>query len=121
EALKAGFKKAEDLGYDFVITIDSDGQHYPSDLIVFIEALQKENTKHLLLIGSRTMTGPNVPKKSSFGNKFSNFWFWIETGIKLDDTQSGYRLYPVKEMNDMRLFTNRFEFEIEAIVKAAWR
>ena len=44
------------------------------------------------------MTEENVPKKSSFGNKFSNFWFWFETGIKLDDTQSGYRLYPLNNI-----------------------
>jgi len=44
------------------------------------------------------MTQEGVPKKSSFGNAFSNFWFWFETGIRLQDTQSGYRLYPLKRL-----------------------
>lgn len=120
-ALRQAFQKAEELGYHYGITIDSDGQHFADDLPVFLEELEKEPRKDILLIGSRTMTGPEIPSKSSFGNKFSNFWFWIETGIKLTDTQCGYRLYPLQHMNQMYLFTNKFEFEIEAIVKAAWR
>lgn len=38
-ALKIGFRKAKELGFDFAITIDSDGQHYPDDIPVFVEAL----------------------------------------------------------------------------------
>ena len=66
------------------------------------------------------MSQESVPKKSSFGNKFSNFWFWAETGIKLQDTQSGFRLYPLKELKKLKFYTSKFEFEIEVIVKAAW-
>jgi uncharacterized protein (DUF2062 family) len=61
-----------------------------------------------------------VPGKSSFGNKFSNFWFWVETGIKGPDTQSGFRLYPVQKLKNMRFYTRKFEFEIEVLVAAAW-
>ena len=118
-ALRLGFKKAKELNYDFAITIDSDGQHFPDDIPVFLDALEKEN-KDTLLIGSRNMTEENVPKKSSFGNKFSNFWFWFETGIKLEDTQSGYRLYPLNKIPN-NFFTNKFEFEIEVIVRTAWK
>jgi len=119
-ALRLGFKHAESLGYDFAITIDSDGQHFPEDIPSFIEELEKSDTKNLLLIGARNMTQENVPKKSSFGNKFSNFWFWFETGIKLQDTQSGYRLYPLNAIKELSFKTLKFEFEIEVIVKAAW-
>lgn len=117
-ALQIGFKKAIELGYDYAITIDSDGQHFPKDIPVFIEKLH-ESPLPLLLIGSRNMTTENVPKKSSFGNRFSNFWFWFETGIRLTDTQSGYRLYPLHYI-PKNLYTNKFEFEIEIIVRTAW-
>lgn len=120
-ALRQAFKKAEELGFEYGITIDSDGQHFADDLPVFINELEKNHSKDILLIGSRTMTGPEIPQKSSFGNKFSNFWYWIETGVKLTDTQCGYRLYPINRMNELRLLTYKFELEIEAIVKAAWR
>lgn len=119
-ALKIGFEKALLLGHKYAITIDSDGQHFPEDIPVFIETLENSETEDLLLIGARNMEQEGVPKKSSFGNKFSNFWFWAETGTWLTDTQSGYRLYPLKQIEGLKLFTKKFEFEIEVIVKAAW-
>lgn len=120
-ALRVGFKKAEELGYEFSITIDSDGQHYPEDISVFVNQLEFETNKNLLLIGSRNMNQEAVPGGSSFGNKFSNFWYKVETGIQLKDTQSGFRLYPLKELNKIKFYTTKFEFEIENIVKAAWK
>jgi glycosyltransferase involved in cell wall biosynthesis len=117
--LKIGFRKAKELGYNYAITIDSDGQHYPDDIPVFVEALLEEK-QDILLIGNRNMSQDGIPKKSSFGNRFSNFWFWFETGIKLEDTQSGYRLYPLHKI-PKKYFTPKFEFEIEIIVRTAWR
>ncbi|ESU19926.1 family 2 glycosyl transferase [Flavobacterium cauense R2A-7] len=117
-ALREGFAKAKALGFDYAITIDSDGQHFPDDIPVFLDALDHSDKK-VLLIGSRNMEQDGVPKKSSFGNKFSNFWFWFETGITLEDTQSGYRLYPLQSL-PKRFFTKKFEFEIEVIVRTAW-
>jgi glycosyltransferase involved in cell wall biosynthesis len=117
--LKIGFRKAKKLDYNYAITIDSDGQHYPDDIPVFVEALQNEK-EDVLLIGNRNMSQDGIPKKSSFGNRFSNFWFWFETGIKLEDTQSGYRLYPLHKI-PKKYFTPKFEFEIEIIVRTAWR
>jgi glycosyltransferase involved in cell wall biosynthesis len=117
--LKTGFRKATELGYHYAITIDSDGQHYPDDIPVFVEALLFEK-EDVLLIGNRNMAQDGIPKKSSFGNRFSNFWFWFETGIKLEDTQSGYRLYPLHKI-PKKYFTPKFEFEIEIIVRTAWR
>ncbi len=117
-ALQTGFTVARDVGYEYAITIDSDGQHFPDDLPAFIDVLEAEG--EALLIGSRNMEQEGVPKKSSFGNKFSNFWFWFETGIKLQDTQSGYRLYPLNKI-PLKSYTNKFEYEIEVIVRTAWK
>ena len=119
-ALREGFKKALDLGYEYAITIDSDGQHFPTDLPKFLHALQENSNKNVLFIGARNMAQEGVPKKSSFGNKFSNFWFWVETGSRLKDTQSGFRLYPISIM-PKKWFTTKFEFEIESIVRSAWK
>ena len=118
-ALRAGFERAYQEGFKFAITIDSDGQHFADDIPIFIAALKKY--KKVLLIGARNMKQESVPKNSSFGNKFSNFWFWVETGNKLTDTQSGFRLYPLGTLNKIKFYTTKFEFEIEAIVRASWR
>jgi glycosyltransferase involved in cell wall biosynthesis len=117
-ALRAGFKEALKLGYHNAITIDSDGQHFPEDFEVFINEIQENG--EALLIGDRNMEQDGIPGKSSFGNRISTFWYWFETGIKLHDTQSGFRLYPIKRMESLKYFTRKFEFEIEVIVKADW-
>ena len=122
-ALDHGFKMALDLGYDYAITIDSDGQHYPDDLEIFLTELENrdENAPELLLVGDRNMGQDGIPGKSSLGNKFSNFWYLVVTGTQLSDTQSGYRLYPLKIVTPIKLYTNKFEYEIEIIVKSSWR
>ncbi len=122
-ALKTGFTQALELGFEYAITIDSDGQHYPDDLDVFLSELEsrKPNDSELLLVGDRRMGREGIPGKSSKGNRFSNFWYLVVTGIELNDTQSGYRLYPVKLINSLKLITWKFELEIEVLVKAAWK
>lgn len=117
-ALRKGFQQAVRSGYEYAITIDSDGQHYADDLPAFLAMLNEH--PNAIIIGSRNMNQASVPGKSSFGNKFSNFWFWVETGIRRNDTQSGYRLYPLKALEHIRFFTRKYEFEIEVIVRAAW-
>ncbi|MBS1628969.1 MAG: DUF2062 domain-containing protein [Bacteroidetes bacterium] len=117
-ALRAGFHAAADSGFDYAISMDSDGQHYASDLYFFLDEIAARPGS--LLVGARNMHVDNVPVKSNFGKRFSNFWFWFNTHIRLPDTQSGYRLYPVQLLSRKRFFSTRFEFEIEVLVRAAW-
>lgn len=119
KALLLGFSKASELGYDYAITMDSDGQHYADDLPLFLNAIAEDPTK--VYMGARNMDQESVPGKSSFGNKFSNFWFWAETGIKLPDTQTGFRAYPLEPISKMNLVTSKYELEIEIIVRLAWK
>lgn len=118
-ALRKGFETALQLDYEYAITIDSDGQHLPSDLPLFLNAIEED--PGALIVGARNMSQEGIPGKSSFGHKFSNFWYRVETGIKLPDTQSGYRLYPIKALSGIRFYTRKFEFEIEVLVRAAWK
>src|ERR1700751_2359454 len=117
--MREGFRLAYDLGYDYAITIDSDGQHFAKDLPSFLSKLKSYGSA--IIIGARNMQQDSVPRKSNFGHKFSNFSFWVETGIKLPDTQSGYRLYPLKSLRQIHFFTKKYEFEIEVMVRAAWK
>jgi glycosyltransferase involved in cell wall biosynthesis len=118
-ALRKAFAYATEHNYSFAITIDSDGQHFAKDLPAFIERL--EIVKDAIIIGSRNMDQSSVPGKSSFGNKFSNFWFKVETGITSPDTQSGFRAYPLNLLKDIHFFTRKYEFEIEVLVRAVWK
>ncbi|MBQ5803347.1 MAG: DUF2062 domain-containing protein [Bacteroidales bacterium] len=118
-ALQCGLNKARECGFDYCITLDADGQHYPSEIPKFIEAVGTNPGS--LIIGARNLNAENMPGKNTFANKFSNFWFKVETWQTLHDTQSGFRLYPLKEIEKIKLFTGMYEFELEIIVKAAWR
>lgn len=118
-ALVAGFRKAKEMGYDYAITIDSDGQHFPEDIPQFIEALQQH--PGALIIGARNLQEKNMPGGNTFANKFSNFWFTVQTFKRLPDTQTGYRLYPLHKLSGTRLITSRYEAELELLVFAAWR
>jgi glycosyltransferase involved in cell wall biosynthesis len=118
-ALKTGFYKALELGFDAAITMDGDGQHLAKDFPVFLEFGRKE--PDMLLIGTRNFNNINISKSSLNANKFSNFWFAAQTFIKLPDTQSGFRLYPLWKMKKMKPYTNRYEAETELLVRCAWR
>lgn len=117
-ALLTGIRKAAEIGYEYAITIDSDGQHFAHDIPAFLEKVKAEPGS--LIVGARNLNQENMPSKNTFANRFSNFWYWAETGIRLPDTQSGYRLYPVQELAKKAYITGRYEFEIEIMVRAAW-
>ena len=118
-ALKKGFEKAKDLRLEAVITLDSDGQHKLTDLPLFVDAHRKE--PEAMIIGSRSFDNPNMPSKNSFANRFSNFWFTLQTGLNLPDTQTGYRLYPLKKIGFITPFNQRYEAELELLVRCAWK
>ena len=118
-ALKTGFRHAYNKGFKYAITIDSDGQHYARDLVNFLELI--DDNPNAIIIGARDLNQENMSGKSNFANKFSNFWFKVETGLTMPDTQSGYRLYPLVPLNDIRFFTGKYEFEIEVLVRGVWK
>ena len=118
-ALKQGFRKAKSKGFDYALTLDSDGQHFPEDIPLFVNALEQH--PNALIVGSRNLNQENMPGGNTFANKFSNFWFKVQTGIDLPDTQTGYRLYPLRNMAGLALLTSRYEAELELLVFSAWR
>lgn len=118
-ALKQGFKEALQQGFKYAITIDSDGQHFAEDIPLFVDALQKN--KGALIMGARNITKEGMPQKNTFANKFSNFWVKVQTGLSLPDTQTGFRLYPLRAVEKLKLWSTKFELEVEVLVKLAWQ
>jgi glycosyltransferase involved in cell wall biosynthesis len=118
-ALKKGFELAVKKGYQYAVTIDSDGQHYAKDIAAFIE--KSKEHPDALIVGSRQLPADRMRKGSSFANRFSNFWFKFIAGITLPDTQSGFRIYPLSKLKDIHFYTRKYEFELEVLVRSAWR
>ena len=118
-ALKAGFKYALEHGFAYAITLDGDAQHYPEDIPVLLAANQKH--PGALIVGERKhLESVDRSNGSKFANSFSNFWFAVQTGHYLRDTQTGYRLYPLKKLRGLSFLTSRYEAELELMVFASW-
>lgn len=117
-ALVAGFRKARELGFRYAVTIDSDGQHYPEDIPLLIRAAAEH--PDAIIVGSRDFAGKEISGSSLFANKFSNFWLAVQTGRRLPDTQTGFRLYPLHKLYGMGWITSRYEAELELLVYAFW-
>ena len=115
KALKTGFQEALRLGYSYAVTLDADGQHHPED----VPLLLAQKGERTLVVGSRSIRGKDGG--SSFANKFSNFWFTLYTWIRLPDTQTGYRLYPLKVLPSLKLLSARYEAELTLLVFSAWK
>jgi len=118
-ALKRGFRKALEMGFAYAITLDADGQHFPEDIPHLLHANQKH--AGAIIVGQRKgLKKAERSKGSKFANAFSNFWFAVQTGHWLKDTQTGFRLYPLKKLHGLSLLTSRYEAELELLVFASW-
>ena len=114
-ALKSGFREALRRGYSYALTLDADGQHFPEDIPLLVEAAGEKT----LVVGSRPVQGADGG--SSFANRFSNFWFRLYTACDLPDTQTGFRLYPLQQLPSLSLMSSRYEAELSLLVFSAWK
>ena len=118
-ALREGFRRAREAGFAYAVTLDGDGQHFPEDIPVFLEANRRY--PGALIVGRRAdLENADRSKASRFANAFSNLWFFIQTLVPLKDTQTGYRLYPLRKLRGLSLLTSRYEAELELLVFSAW-
>lgn len=117
-ALKTGLTYASQQGFRYAVTVDADGQHRANDIPALLKAVEEE--PDALAIGSRGLQHENMPAKSTFANRFSNFWFALQTLQRLPDTQSGLRVYPLRRLHGLRWMSARYEAELTLLVFSAW-
>lgn len=117
-ALKTGLTYARQQGFRYAVTVDADGQHRADDIPTLLKAVEEE--PDALAIGSRGLQHENMPAKSTFANRFSNFWFALQTLQRLPDTQSGLRVYPLRCLHGLRWMSARYEAELTLLVFSAW-
>ncbi len=122
-ALKAGIEevlkgRAGMLGdvFDYILTVDGDGQHDPSDIPRFVALATREHAD--FVIGVRNVRV--MPPKSKIGNYFSRLVFFLGTGRYVPDTQSGFRLLSrsLAEALLTAVSWRRYETEAEILTKA---
>jgi uncharacterized protein (DUF2062 family) len=117
-ALRAGFQRALELGYTHAITMDADGQHYAEDLPKFLEAIQAQPES--FIVGVRDLAAAGCPGHRQRSNAVSSFWFRVGTGVRLSDTQCGFRGYPLALVKKLFVKSQRYAYELEFMVRAAW-
>jgi uncharacterized protein (DUF2062 family) len=116
--LITGFKVASQRGYTHAVTIDTDGQHDPEDMHVLLAAARAD--PYALVIGTRSEKLEGYPAKSLAGRRMSNTFIWLESGVRVEDSQSGYRVYPVGLTQILHCRAGRYGYETEVLTRAAW-
>lgn len=115
-ALKTGFRTAIDGGYDAVLSLDADGQHLPSEIPKFIQAYRGSRAD--LIIGDRShLWGGMVPRRRN-ANRFSAWSISKCAGVRVPDSQSGFRVYSTAMLSEIPIRANGFAAESEIIVRA---
>jgi len=118
-ALKTGFDAASQNGSAIIVTLDSDGQHNPTEIPKLIAPILSGNAD--MVNGSRYMNGngKNTPAYRRVGqtvlDKATNF----NSGIKITDTQSGFRAYSINAATAFRFKQSGFGIESEMLADAA--
>lgn len=120
EALRAGFRKALDLGFDAVVTMDGDGQHVAADIPRMLAAAHDYPGR--IVIAARMLNRQQQPGYRRWANDFADWGIGWACGQRLVDTQSGQRYYPrvVLDMTDVAT-RHGFVFESEILIEANWR
>ena len=109
---------AAEQGFTHIVTIDADGQHRHQDYPSLVRLAR--SCPQAIVIGKRKFDKEHVPFSSRFGRAFGGFWVHVQTGKKVEDIQSGYRVYPVSLLRALPLWSRRYAFEVEVVVKALW-
>lgn len=117
-SLKDGLTWATSNAYDYIITIDSDGQHNPQEIPLFIKKADAD-AKVGVVIGNRLLNPKNMPFVRFCTNKFMSYL--ISTLCKQDipDTQCGYKLIKKDVLKVISIKARKFEIESELLVKTA--
>mgnify|MGYP001744834356 FL=1 len=118
-ALREGFTWIRDVAGDSpecVVTADADGQHTLND--IFRVGRRCTDTGKSVL-GVREFVG-HVPARSRIGNTATSALFWLATGWKLKDTQTGLRAFPVALLPALlEVQGDRYEYELRVLLHLA--
>lgn len=117
-ALREGFTRALEEGFDGVLTMDSDGQHLPQEISRFIEAAS--NTGADLIVGNRMADPGGMPWIRQMTNRWMSWLLSKLIQQRVPDSQCGFRLVSRRVLEKVALRCDRFETESELLVRASW-
>jgi len=113
-SLKTGLTRALNLGYEWVATLDGDGQHAPEDLPALFQAVQATDAR--LIIGNRMGEAQKMCRLRRLVNRWMSRQLSRRAGCDLPDTQSGFRLIHLRTWAELSLQAQHFEVESETLM-----
>ena len=113
-ALRIGFEEALRGDAAVVITIDADGQHAPDYAPALLEALDGFD----IVIGGRVRAGSSMPLRRRVTNAMASMAIERVAGVRLPDTQSGFRAIRRRVLQSVRGRGDRYEFETDFLIRA---
>jgi glycosyltransferase involved in cell wall biosynthesis len=116
-ALKTGLGYAVSIEVPFFLFLDADGQHDPSEIPAFIDAINRTNAD--LVVGNRMRNLKSMPLIRRWTNQFMSWQIGRICHIQIPDSQCGFRLARKELLPVFMAPSNRFEFESESIILAA--
>ena len=121
-AVKTGIAKAVALGFSHAIQIDADGQHDLTDVDRLKSASFSEPDA---MIVAYPEYDESIPRHRLYARYLTHFWVWVNTlSFRIKDSMCGFRVYPldsVLQLVDSEYTGNRMDFDIEVLVRWAWR
>jgi glycosyltransferase involved in cell wall biosynthesis len=117
-ALHTAFLAARQAGCTHVVTVDTDGQLDPEQIPELLEPARNHLTA--LVIGNRDDRAADYPSRSRLGRRISNFLIRVESGVRIEDSQCGFRVYPLGLVKTVHAKAGRYGFEAEIITRAGW-
>ncbi len=115
-ALRTAFEALRDRPLEALVTLDADGQHDPADIPLFLEAFRE--TRADVIVGSRERGFSAMSRGRRFGNRFSSSALALFSGLRLPDSQSGFRLYSLSFLRSVTLRGNAYDAEMELLLQA---
>lgn len=102
---------------DLIVTMDSDGEHRPTDIIRLLRCSLGGVD---VVAGSRFLNGTKnfTSKIHYFGNQLFNLSIMVLTGKKITDSQTGFRVLKRKVVDSLSLQSDGYEIETEITVKS---
>jgi glycosyltransferase involved in cell wall biosynthesis len=117
EAIKSCIKAAKNCNCDVLVIIDGDGQHNPHEIPKLLFAVSTDGAG--LVIGSRFIAnGHDVPSYRKFGINIINLLWNFGSGVKVSDTQSGFRAFTKSVLADINCNKSGMSSSIEILEEA---
>ena len=118
QAIKNGFQYSLEHGYEYVITIDGDGQHNPDEIPLLLADLKEK--KFDVALGIRYGDTTEMPGWRKIGKRILDYTTSIGNGGKITDSQSGFRGFNRKALEAItpRLDGDAFSVESEQLIRS---